>query len=112
MKFKFFLILILFSSQIVSKPIYKKNGLEVLSYELKKEDFASYIVGTVINKSKKTYKTITIEFKLYDSSGAVIGEALDTIEDLGPEEKWNFKAIVLEENVAKIILKRINIYDF
>jgi len=38
---------------------------------------------------------------LYDSSGSIVGNAVDTIQNFRPGAKWKFKAMITEESVVK-----------
>lgn len=57
-----------------------------------------YITGTVINQSDNTYSTVIIKFNLYDKENNLVGNAIDSINNLGPHETWKFKALVPYDN--------------
>jgi predicted secreted protein len=111
MKYKL-LFLFLFSIPLIAKPqkpLYEKDGLELISYRIVNDGIFKYVQGTIVNTTTNKFNIVFVEFKLYDSSGALIGETSDMIEEIGPKEKWNFKAIITEDNVSKVKLKGIKI---
>lgn len=71
-----------------------------------------YVEGYVQNNTDKEYSYVSIEFNLYDSEGALIGTAIDNVNNLESNGKWKFKASSLttsEEtaSVASYKLKEI-----
>jgi hypothetical protein len=59
-----------------------------------------YIVGTVRNNSDKEFSSVFLDFNLYDSNGAQVGSAGDSVTNLEAHGTWKFKAIVLEKEAA------------
>ena len=57
-----------------------------------------YIEGRVINQSDNTYSSVFIRFNLYDEENNLVGNAIDSIDNLGPHETWKFKAQVIGDN--------------
>jgi len=53
------------------------------------------VTGTVLNACGHDYSYVAITFKLYDASGAAVGEAIANIAGLRDGERWRFKAIGL-----------------
>lgn len=72
-----------------------------LKWEWSKADNL-YVVGTVRNRSDRTYSYVMVEVKLYDKYNNVIGSTWDNISDLDAGEVWRFRAIVWgdEDRVA------------
>ena len=52
----------------------------------------SKITGTVRNYSSADYSFVSISLKVYDSSGAIVGNAYDNVSGIGPYETWRFEA--------------------
>ena len=74
--------------------------------------YTGAIVGTATNNCGRALKIVTLEFNLYDASGAVIGNATDVVQNLAASDTWHFRAGALgTENVAKYALKSIASYD-
>lgn len=74
------------------------------------EGFSGSIVGTIVNTSDQTYGYVQIELNLYDSSGAQVGSALDNINNLEPHGRWNFSAMILNQNTTTYKVKGISAY--
>lgn len=75
-------------------------------------DIGYYVEGYVQNNTDKEYSYVSIEFNLYDSEGAIIGTATDSVSNLESNGKWKFKALSLttsEEttSIASYKLKEI-----
>ena len=62
--------------------------------------FTSSVSGTVFNATGKDLRGVSIKFKMYDQSGAQVGTALAFIESLDNGERWNFKAISLNDDAS------------
>ena len=54
-----------------------------------------YIEGTLKNNNNKEYSYLQIEFVCYDADGNNLGTALDNTNNLGSNETWKFKAMLL-----------------
>jgi hypothetical protein len=50
------------------------------------------ITGTATNTSDHAMRSATVFFNLYDSGGAVIGNAADNQFNLAAGQRWNFRA--------------------
>lgn len=75
-------------------------------------DIGYYIEGYIQNNTEKEYSYVQVEFNLYDEEGALIGTALDNINNLEANSKWKFKAVSLltsdeTSKVASYKLKEI-----
>jgi hypothetical protein len=81
-------------SDILSRP-----DLEILEHTAKSEQFASYITGKIRNNSSKTYSYAQVSINLYNGE-SLVGSTLDNINNLGPNEVWEFKALVLGDNTT------------
>ena len=71
-----------------------------------------YIEGYIQNNTNKEYSYVSVEFNLYDADGALIGTALDNVNNLEGNGKWKFKATSLissdqTQQVASYKLKEI-----
>lgn len=74
------------------------------------DGFSSYYIeGTIKNNTDKTYSYVQVTFNLYDADGALIGTAMDNINNLEPNGVWKFKALNLSSsgNVASYKLAEI-----
>lgn len=63
-----------------------------------------YIEGYVQNNTDKEYSYVSIEFNLYDADGALIGTAMDNINNLEANGKWKFKASSLTTSEETAII--------
>lgn len=61
-----------------------------------------YIEGTVRNGNEKKYSYVQIEFVCYDKDGNNLGTALDNTNNLGANETWKFKALLLSTVDAEV----------
>lgn len=61
---------------------------EYLGYSVK-------VTGYIENTTGKDLSYISIEYKIYDNSNAVIGTALANANNISKGEKWRFEAISL-----------------
>lgn len=86
-----------------------KSDLEVVNYELQKMKDTSlvYVVGKVKNNSDAQQTSVRVDFKLLDSAGKQIGNASDYIMILEPKQEWEFKALVVEADVAKVEVDKV-----
>lgn len=66
-----------------------------------------HVKGIAINQSAEKLPQASIRFKAYDSTGAVVGEALAIQGDLGPGETWSFDAPVVG-NVDHVVLDDVS----
>jgi uncharacterized membrane protein len=60
-----------------------------------------YITGIIENKSNKTYSYAQVEFNLYDDNDFQIGSTFDNVNNIEPNGKWKFKAIIIEDEARK-----------
>ena len=82
-------------------------GLEVVEHSIQKDQYSTYIVGTVKNNSSKQYGYAQIEFNLYDASGAQVGSAMANINNLEPNGTWKFKALAFEDDFKTYKIKDV-----
>lgn len=71
--------------------------LEVLSYDSTADSYTRYIVGKIRNNTDKTYSYVQVEIGLYKGEN-LVGSTLDNVNNLGPGQIWEFKAIVLDND--------------
>lgn len=76
----------------------KKADLELLDYKASSTEYSRYVIGTILNKSSKTCTFATININLMDKKGDRVGSTSDSITNLGPGEKWKFKALVTNDD--------------
>jgi hypothetical protein len=70
--------------------------LELTSNQNSAGDGYGRILGSVRNNCEKQFLYVEVEFKLYDSTGDVVGAALSNQAVLGPYQNWNFEAIAMQ----------------
>ena len=75
----------------------ERPDLEVLSYDSTSDGYTGYIIGKIRNNTDKTYSYVQVEIGLYKGE-SLVGSTLDNVNNLGPGETWEFKAIVLEDD--------------
>lgn len=85
-----------------------KPNLELLNSTTQKDDYSTYIVGTIRNNSDKEYSYVGVEINLYDKDGAQVGSTLANTTNLEAGGKWKFKAVVLEDGVKSFKIKDIS----
>ena len=76
--------------------------LDAHSIKPDKDNGALYIHGVVKNVSKFRYLAVRVNFKLKDSAGGVIPEAIATSysQSIEPGKEWSFKALVLDPDAV------------
>lgn len=62
---------------------------------IKKDMFAWYFEGTIVNNKTTDLSYAQIVINLYDSDGALLGTAVDNINNLKAGGKWKFNAMTL-----------------
>jgi len=96
-------------SQQETKQQVKKPDLEVIEHHPCNGDFGSRMVcGTIINNTNRTIGYAQVEINLYDSEGSLVDSTMDNINNLEPNGKWKFKAIILEDNVTNYKIKDVS----
>ena len=78
-------------------PKYKVT-LESGAYD--SSGFAYYVYGTLTN-NKKDVDYIQILIPVYDKNGNKLGDAMANCNNLKKGETWRFKAMALEDGIAK-----------
>ena len=78
-------------------PKYKVT-LEDGTYD--SSEFAYYVYGTLTN-NKKDVDYIQILIPVYDKNGNKLGDAMANCNNLKKGETWRFKAMALEDGIAK-----------
>ena len=76
---------------------------EYLGYSVK-------VTGLITNTTGKNLSYISVEYKIYDSSNAVIGKALANANNIGAGETWKFEASSLawfDERPATVKMSQI-----
>lgn len=70
--------------------------LVVIEDSVRKDEIASYIVGTVKNNSDKLYSHVKIEISLFDASGKQIGSLAEDLNNLEPNGTREFEVMSVE----------------
>ena len=85
----------------------EKAETKVPKYKVTLEDgtydssgFAYYVYGTLTN-NKKDVDYIQILIPVYDKNGNKLGDAMANCNNLKKGETWRFKAMVIEDGIAK-----------
>jgi len=86
-----------------------KEDLQVVNFELQKNQGTSlvYVTGKLKNNSDVQHTSVRVDFKLLDASGKQIGNASDYIMILDAQQEWEFKALVVEPEVAKAEVEKV-----
>ena len=74
-------------------------------YDEKTDNF--YIIGTLTNNSSDDYDYVTINYHVSDKDGNILGNAIDSIDNLEKGKSWKFK--VVYENVDAKEVKNFKI---
>lgn len=88
---------------LVSNENISIDYTEYLGYTVK-------ITGTIKNTTGNDLSYISVEYKIYDSSNAVIGTAIANANSIGKDETWRFEASSLgwvNERPAKVTFSEI-----
>ncbi len=100
------------TENVASTPLPASQCIAISDQQWTTNSYAGAIEGTATNNCGRALKIVTLEFNLYDASGAVIGNATDVVQNLAASDTWHFRASALgTENVAKYALKSIESYD-
>ena len=67
----------------------------------------NWITGEVASETSVHLQQLGIRFSLFDSSGAKVGTATDSISDLQPHGVWRFKATVWEDSTKTYKLDQV-----
>lgn len=65
------------------------------------------VCGVIVNNSNEQKDYVQVEINLYDSQGFQTGATMANLLNLEPNGKWNFKAIVLENEAVSYKIKKI-----
>lgn len=68
-------------------------------YDSKNKEYV--LEGIVTNNSNKSFDDVEILYYLYDENGVILSFARGYIEDINPNEKWQFKA-TSDDNIEKV----------
>jgi hypothetical protein len=56
------------------------------------DDFSTTITGTIQNTCGKKFRAIEVSYKLFDDSGAVVGNAVADLGSVDGDQPWGFTA--------------------
>lgn len=92
-------VLVCFSFTGCTEEIENAAKDEKFSHEVSNEYTDSigthYIEGIVKNENDKEYSYVQVDFVCYDKDGNNLGTAMDNTNNLGANESWKFKAMLL-----------------
>lgn len=86
------------------------SRLEVKSHELVQRDGRRFIVGEAVNTTSDRIGEAFIEFNLYDSGGALVGNTIANASNLSGSGRWKFEAPVLEDAAVRYSISGIRAY--
>lgn len=84
--------------------------LEVKSHELVRRDGRRFILGEAVNASSDRIGEAFIEFNLYDSGGALVGNTIANASNLSGGGRWKFEAPVLEDAAVRYSISGVKVY--
>ena len=71
---------------------YRENGLMVIvPYIVRTPD--GYLTGDVVNETRQDRGFVMIQVNIYDASGAQVGTAFDSVNNLKAGGTWRFRAV-------------------
>jgi|SRR5579884_3251649 len=83
-------------------------ALDLRSVHGIRDDVGLTISGVVTNNSDDNKPYVEIRFKILNSAGEQLDDAMTNTENLGPGESWRFKAISLEDNAVRYELDTLS----
>ncbi len=86
----------------------KKTAVTVRNIKVDGNTAVSWITGEVVSETSVHLEQLGIRFSLFDSSGAKVGTATDSISDLQPHGVWRFKATVWEDSTKTYKLDQVS----
>lgn len=75
----------------VVKPPYSVTGVD-----WQNDDGVAFVVGTVTNQTAKRWSYVQIAINIVDADGSVLGSTLANANNIGPGQKWKFRALATE----------------
>ncbi len=78
-----------------SGSVSTNEKIKILNYNSEIDSFSFKIIGSAENVAGKELNYCEIDAKFYDKDGAVIGNSLDNINNLGKDETWKFSIYYL-----------------
>ena len=98
-------------SGAVPAEVQASSCVAITGQQWTSDSMTGAIEGDAVNNCGRTFRVVSLNFNLYDANGALIGNADDSIENLGTGDKWHFKAATLKpEGVARFTLKSVDGY--
>ena len=92
-----------------SEKLLEINGMQLLEHDFCNDEFGlRAICGIIKNNTDKEKTYAQIEINIYDQDGSQIGSTMDNINNLEPNGKWKFQAVILEDNVKSYKIKDIS----
>lgn len=75
--------------------------LQLLSYDSEAGEYNRYITGRVRNNSSRSYSYVQVEISLMDGAGNVVGSTMDNVNNLGPGQVWEFRAMITSDRTEQ-----------
>lgn len=82
---------------------HSNEKLTILNHEQTYSEYGNLVIsGSAKNTAGRELSYCEVEVKFYDSDGAVIGNSLDNINDLGEDETWKFEVYYIGTDDYKV----------
>lgn len=89
----------------------KNTGIVLRDVEGAVKQFSVEITGEATNESDQDYRYVQLEFGLYDSTDAKVGDALANTSGLSAGQRWRFEAMgTASENTETFSLENVTAY--
>jgi len=89
------------TNEALAKDLEESNKYQLIEHKAITENGIGYISGKIKNNTDEQLSYLEVDINLYDKDGVQVGDTMDIVQNLGARGTWEFKAPVLEGNVAK-----------
>lgn len=89
------------------QQVYQKD-LEVIETYMCYEGYYKAVCGVVKNNTNKKKIWVSIDIDLFDNEGNILGQISDSIDELGPNQTWKFRALLDTYNAARYKVKDVS----
>lgn len=80
------------------------GDLEIVDAAFRRGEYATQVVGTIVNHGSRTYAYAQVTFRLYDEDGNQVGSTLANINNLDGNGSWKFAAPVLNSAATRALI--------
>ena len=90
-----------------ARPIHEVAGIQLFPFSIATDtnNGIRALSGTVTNTRTNAIDELTLEFDVFDSGDQMLGATSDFIATLPGGSNWNFKAILLDTNIVRVVFK-------